>query len=147
MAEKTVTRQLSIFINDREVVNSLGGISREMGKVRGQLKNLNKGSEDYEQRSKELKDSLSKLTQKQSEFRDELYETNITANDAKETFSNLFIGLTTGNMKMVQDGLNSLKGSIVGMTKSWTSFYCNACWCGYCRAYCCYSFRKSHFRL
>ena len=117
-----VTRQLSIFINDREVTNSLSGISKEMSKVRGQLRNLNKGSEDYEERSTELKDSLAKLTDQQRDFREELYETNLTAQEAGDVFSNLFVGLSTGNFKMVQEGINGLKGSIISMTKASLAF-------------------------
>ncbi len=122
MADKKVTRQLSIYINDREVVNSLGGIDREMSKVRGQLKNLNKGTEDYDVKSKQLKDTLTQLKDKQAEFREEIYDTNITANQAKETFSKLFLGLSTGNIGLVKEGLNGIKGSIVGITKSALAF-------------------------
>ena len=122
MADKKVTRQLSIYINDREVVNSLGGIDREMSKVRGQLKNLNKGTEDYDVKSKQLKDTLTQLKDKQAEFREEIYDTNITANQAKETFSKLFLGLSTGNIGLVKEGLNGIKGSIVGITKSALTF-------------------------
>lgn len=122
MADKNITRQLSIYINDREVVNSLGGITREMSKVRGQLRNLNKGSDDYDQKSKELKNTLSQLKDQQSQFKDELYETNITASEAGETFSNLFVGLTTGNMKLVKEGLTGIKGSIVAATRAGLAF-------------------------
>ena len=122
MAKEKVTRQLSIFINDREVVNSLGGISKEMSKVRGQLRNLNKGSDDYDKKSKELKDTLSQLKDKQADFREELYDTDLTASKAKETFSTLFLGLSTGNLSMVKEGLSGVKGSIIGVTKSALAF-------------------------
>ncbi|MBB3123721.1 hypothetical protein FHS04_001224 [Mesoflavibacter sabulilitoris] len=122
MAKEKVTRQLSIFINDREVVNSLGGISKEMSKVRGQLRNLNKGSDDYDKKSKELKDTLSQLKDKQADFREELYDTDLTASKAKETFSTLFLGLSTGNLAMVKEGLSGVKGSIIGVTKSALAF-------------------------
>lgn len=122
MAEKKVTRQLSIFINDREVVNSLGGISKEMSKVRGQLRNLNKGSDDYDKKSKELKETLAQLKDKQADFREELYDTDLTASKAKETFSTLFLGLSTGNLAMVKEGLSGVKGSIIGVTKSAIAF-------------------------
>lgn len=122
MAKEKVTRQLSIFINDREVVNSLGGISKEMAKVRGQLRNLNKGSDDYDKKSKELKDTLSQLKDKQADFREELYNTDLTASKARETFSTLFLGLSTGNLAMVKEGLSGVKGSIIGVTKSALAF-------------------------
>ncbi|MDA0175879.1 hypothetical protein OOZ35_00370 [Mesoflavibacter profundi] len=122
MAKEKVTRQLSIFINDREVVNSLGGISKEMAKVRGQLRNLNKGSDDYDKKSKELKDTLSQLKDKQADFREELYETDLTASKAKETFSTLFLGLSTGNLAMVKEGLSGIKGSLLGVLKTSVAF-------------------------
>jgi hypothetical protein len=42
MAGENINRRLNIYINDKEVVNSLSGITREMGKTRNELKNLNK---------------------------------------------------------------------------------------------------------
>ena len=41
MASKKITRQLSIFINGKEVKNSLGGIGREIAKVKKLLKEAN----------------------------------------------------------------------------------------------------------
>ena len=41
MADKKITRQLSIFINNKEIKNSLGGIGREIAKVKKQLKEAN----------------------------------------------------------------------------------------------------------
>ena len=35
---KEVTRQLSIFINDKEIKNSLGAIGRRIGEIKGKLK-------------------------------------------------------------------------------------------------------------
>lgn len=118
MAKNNVKRQLSIFINDREVVNSLGGIDREMAKVRGQLKNLVKGTDDYDKKLKEHKDSLAKLKVKQQEYKEELYDTNITATEAKEAFTKLYTGIISGNIGMATEGFNGLKGSIFGVVKA-----------------------------
>jgi hypothetical protein len=41
MANKKITRQLSIFINGKEIKNSLGAIGREIGKVKGKLREAN----------------------------------------------------------------------------------------------------------
>ena len=76
MADKTITRQVSIFINDREVVNSLGGINREIGKVTGQLKQLEKGQEGYNEKVKQYKTTLAELKARQADFKDELYNTH-----------------------------------------------------------------------
>jgi len=47
MAAENINRRLNIFINDREVVNSLGGITKELTKTKLALRNLNAGSETY----------------------------------------------------------------------------------------------------
>jgi hypothetical protein len=36
MAGENINRRLNIYINDKEVVNSLSGITREMGKTRNE---------------------------------------------------------------------------------------------------------------
>jgi len=122
MASKKVTRELSIFVNDREVVNSLGGISREIGKVSGQMRNLNKNSESYDQDLKQLKNTLGGLKDKQSEFKEEIYDTNQAADIAKDKLSNIFVGLRSGNLAMVKDGLSGIRGSIVSVTKAGLAF-------------------------
>lgn len=122
MADKKVTRQLSIFINDREVVNSLGGINREIAKVNGQMRNLNKSSDTYDQDLSKLKNTLGELKDRQSDFKEEIYDTNKAGQQASEVFSNIFVGLRTGNLAMVKEGMQGVKGAIVGATRAGLAF-------------------------
>jgi cell shape-determining protein MreC len=94
MAGENINRRLNIYINDKEVVNSLSGITREMGKTRNELKNLNK---NYDSDVARLTKHLSDLNEKQ-EFREELKLTNKEMNAAQENFSNLLGGLATGDV-------------------------------------------------
>lgn len=75
MANNTVTRQLSIFINDREVRNSLSGIGREMSSVNNQLRNLNAGSDTFDEDMLRLQGELETLREHQAAWREELYGT------------------------------------------------------------------------
>lgn len=65
MADRTITRQLSIFINDREVVNSFAGITRAIRTTNNQINNLNAGSETYAQDLDRLNAELEELTTRQ----------------------------------------------------------------------------------
>jgi hypothetical protein len=124
MAEssKKITRQLSIFINDREVVNSLGGINKEMAKVNAQLKNLKGGEEDYDKKSKELKDSLEKLKIEQAAWKDEIHGTTEELGAATGAFSNLFSGLKSGDLTKAAAGLTGIKAAILATTKAAFAF-------------------------
>ena len=121
MAEN-INRKLNIYINDKEVVNSLSGITREMGKTRNELKNLNKNSADYDADVAKLTKHLRDLRERQEEFTDELKLTNKEMNAAQENFSNLLGGLATGDMKAVQDGLMGIRSSIVASSQAAWAF-------------------------
>ncbi len=55
MANKKITRQLSIYINGKQVKNNLFSIGKEVGKLRGQMKHLTRGTKEYKEKSAELK--------------------------------------------------------------------------------------------
>jgi len=122
MADKKITRQLSIYINDREVVNSLAGVNREIAKVSGQMKNLNKGSATYDDDLKKLNKTLEELKTSQSEFKEEIYGTQEAMGSLNDVASKLFTGLATGNYKLVQEGFSGIKGSLVAATKAGLAF-------------------------
>jgi predicted nuclease with TOPRIM domain len=82
MADKKINRELSIYINDRQVINSLGGVTREITKVNAEMRNLNKNSASYDTDLKKLQGTLSELKDKQAEFKDEIQATNVTAGQA-----------------------------------------------------------------
>lgn len=122
MAGENINRKLNIYINDKEVVNSLSGISREMGKTRNELKNLNKNSVDYDADVARLTKHLSDLNDKQTEFKDELKLTNKEMGAARENFTNLLGGLAAGDMQAVQTGMLAIRGSIVATTQAAWAF-------------------------
>lgn len=122
MAGENINRKLNIYINDKEVVNSLSGITREMGKTRNELKNLNKNADDYEAEVKRLTKHLSDLNDKQTEFKDELKLTNKEMGAARDNFTNLLGGLAAGDMQAVQTGMLAIRGSIVATTQAAWAF-------------------------
>lgn len=122
MAGENINRRLNIYINDKEVVNSLSGITREMGKTRNELKNLNKNSADYSADVARLTKHLSDLRERQEEFTDELKLTNKEMSAASDNFSNLLGGLATGDMKAVQEGLMGIRGSIAASSQAAWAF-------------------------
>jgi len=122
MAGENINRKLNIYINDKEVVNSLSGITREIGKTRNELKNLNKNSVDYDADVARLTKHLSDLNEKQTEFKEELKLTNKEMGAARENFSNLLGGLASGDMQAVQTGMLAIRGSIVATTQAAWAF-------------------------
>lgn len=122
MAGENINRRLHIYINDKEVVNSMSGITREMAKTRNELKHLNKNADDYDDEVKRLTKHLEDLTEKQDEFKSELKLTNKEMGAARENFSNIFSGLATGDMKAVQTGFLAIRGSIVASTQAAWAF-------------------------
>ena len=75
-ARKEIPRELSIYINDKAVVNSLGGITREITKTNYEMKALNKNSASYDEDLKKLQNTLGQLKNRQSDFKQEIYQTN-----------------------------------------------------------------------
>lgn len=122
MATKTINRELSIFINDREVINSMGGINREITRVNNEMKNLNKNSATYDADLKVLQKDLGGLRDKQKEFKEEIHETTMEMGAAREAFGKIFTGLATGDFKMAQEGINGIKGSLMGAAKASLAF-------------------------
>lgn len=122
MANQKITRELSIFINDREVVNSLGGITREITKVNGEIRNLNKNSVTYNDDLKKLQTQLGALKNSQQEFKDEISETTVEAGAAREALTKMFAGLAAGDMRMAKEGLDGISGSVKGLVKSSLAF-------------------------
>lgn len=122
MAEKKINRELSIYINDRQVINSLGGVTREITKVNAEMRNLNKNSATYDADLKKLQGTLSGLKDKQAAFKEEIHATNQVAGQGAEAFSKLFIGLSSGNLDLAKEGLQGIRGGLEGMVKSAMAF-------------------------
>lgn len=116
--KKEIPREISIWINDKEVVNSFAGINRAIASTNNEIKNLNKNSATYDEDLKKLQSTLGGLKEKQAEFKKEINDTSVTASQAKESISKIFLGLTSGNLTLAKEGLEGVNGSIKGMIKS-----------------------------
>lgn len=117
MANEDIKRKISIFINDKEIKNSLGGIGREIGNLKRQIKE----STDPADRKK-LNEELVKAKQHYADIKDELIDTNAVLDEAKGHFSTLFSGILSGDFKQVQSGLQGITGNIKGLTKAGLAF-------------------------
>lgn len=129
MAGESINRRLNIYINDREVTNSLAGVEREMRKVQSQIKNLNKGAEDYENQLNGLSEEYNRLSGMQRRFVNEINdvreataEAGLTAEEAQGAFSRILSGISSGNLKDVQEGLVGLQSGLWGAVKAGAAF-------------------------
>jgi len=93
MAGENINRRLNIYINDREVTNSMRGVTAEMTKVRNSIKSLNRGAADYDQKLKELTDTYAKLQKEQARFRDDLNKTPGILNKIKTALGPVATGM------------------------------------------------------
>lgn len=100
----------------------MGGIEREMSKVKAQQRQLVAGTDDYDKKADELRDSLKKLKEEQAAWKEEINGTNEELVDAGTAFGNLFNGLTSGNLTMAAAGLTSIKAAIIASTKAAWAF-------------------------
>ena len=117
MAEKKITRQLSIFINDKEVKNSLGSIGREISKVKGKLREANDPAD-----IKKYKAELADLRKSYGDVKDEIEGSNNTLEQAKGHWDNLLTGFLSGDLKQASAGLKGLLGNLKNITKAALAF-------------------------
>ena len=82
--KKEIPRELSIYINDVQVINSLSGITRAITSANNEIKNLNKNSATYDADLKRLQTTLGGLKEKQVEFKDEIATTQTSLQKLKE---------------------------------------------------------------
>lgn len=122
MSSENINRKIHIYINGKEVVNSLSGVTREISKTKAELRSLNKNQDDYDEKVKQLTKHLADLNGRQEDFRDELKLNNKELGAARENFSNLFGGLLSGDMQAVRTGLKGVKSSIIETTKAGFAF-------------------------
>lgn len=129
MSKDNVTRRISIFVNGKEVENSLKGVEGAMAQVRNRMRLLNSDSETYEKDSKELANTMNQLRQRQSDYRDELGLTNKTMQEANEisgglrgTLTGIWDSLVSGDLQGAREGITSLSSGIGGLIKSSLAF-------------------------
>ena len=118
MANKKITRQLSIYINGKEVKNTLAGVGQEIGKLRGQLKHLHESDPKFAEKQKEL----AKAKERYAEIKNEINGTNVSLQEARGHWNNLVNGLISGDLDSVSSGLKGIAGNIKGMTKAALTF-------------------------
>ena len=105
MSNKSINRRLNIFINGKEVKNSLQAIQREMSKLRGEVKGATRGTEEYKQKTAELR----RVSKVYREMRQEIYGTTGALGKLTSIVGKLGIGLGIGyGVSKAIDGLRNL---------------------------------------
>lgn len=143
MAGENVNRRLNIYINGREVTNTLTAVTREMRKVENQMRGLNEGSENYQEELDRLGKEYQDLEKAQKRFRDDIagvkkgfedvteaaedtraavQETALEMDAAGNSFSDIWEGLKTGNMKQAQEGLMGIRSGLAESAKAGMAF-------------------------
>ncbi|MEN9907128.1 MAG: hypothetical protein RLZZ540_269 [Bacteroidota bacterium] len=122
MAGENINRRLNIYINGKEVENSLTGVTSAINKTRNELGRLKKDQADYDSEVKRLTDRMAQLRDSQAEFREELQLNNKELGAARENFANLLGGLVSGDLKAIQTGMLAIRGSIVATTQAAWAF-------------------------
>jgi hypothetical protein len=75
MAGENINRRLNIYINDREVVNSMSGVTRAVAQTRNELRGLVRGTENYDSELRRLTNQLRTLRAEQARFNASIAET------------------------------------------------------------------------
>lgn len=129
MSKDNVTRRISIFVNGKEVENSLKGVEGAMAQVRNRMRLLNSDSETYEKDSKELAQTMNQLRERQAAYREELGLTNKTMQEANEvsgglrgTLTGIWDSLVSGDLQGAKEGISSLTSGMGGLLKSSLAF-------------------------
>ena len=129
MSKDNVTRRISIFVNGKEVENSLKGVEGAMAQVRNRMRLLNSDSETYDKDSKELAQTMEQLRQRQAEYREELGLTNKAMQEANEisgglrgTLTGIWDSLVSGDLQGAKDGIASISSGLGGLVKSSLAF-------------------------
>lgn len=118
--DKMYKRSLKVYIDGKEVENSVAGIQREMRKLRGEMKNLTIGTEEYEKKAAEMRKLDGILRQHRQNVssvaneQDRMTDAIKNALGLNSKFANSIMGLTANG--------NGLKGMLAGATQAVGSF-------------------------
>lgn len=118
--DKMYKRSLKVYIDGKEVENSVAGIQKEMRKLRGEMKNLTIGTEEYEKKAAEMRKLNGILREHRknvsgvADEQDRMTEAIKNALGLNSKFANSIIGITTNG--------NGLKGMLAGATQAVSSF-------------------------
>lgn len=121
-SRREIPRELSIYINDVAVVNSLRGITSEITRTNNEMRNLNRNSATYDEDLQRLGGNLSQLRDRQSEFREEINATTQASNNAAGSFAKFRDGLLSGNLTTAREGLLGIKAEMTGLVRSSLAF-------------------------
>lgn len=119
---KEIPRELSIYINDKEVVNSLSGINRAISQTKNEIGNLNRNSETYNDDLARLGKHLDDLSQKQKEFRDEIKSISDAYEDSVGSFKKFRDGLLSGDLESAREGFLGLRSELKNLIKASLEF-------------------------
>ncbi|KIQ22634.1 hypothetical protein RT99_05870 [Flavobacterium sp. MEB061] len=119
---KEIPRELSIYINDKEVVNSLAGITRAISQTKNEINNLNKNSDTYNDDLKRLGKTLDELTDVQGEFKDELKSISKALDDSAGSFKKFKDGLLSGDLESAKEGFLGLRSELTMLVKTSIAF-------------------------
>ncbi|WP_289659534.1 hypothetical protein [Flavobacterium panacagri] len=122
MARREIPREISIYINDRQVVNSFAGISRAITQTRSEINNLNRNSETYNEDLRRLGGELDQLTERQSVFRQELRDSSEAMNDSEGSLKKFRDGLLSGDFESALEGLKGIRSEITNLVKTTLQF-------------------------
>ncbi|PIF32982.1 hypothetical protein CLU81_3552 [Flavobacterium sp. 9] len=122
MARKEIPRELSIYINDKQVVNSLTGITSAIGKTRNEIGALNKNSATYNEDLDRLGKELQELTERQTEFKDEIKATSGAMDESEGSMKKFRDGLLSGDFKSAKEGLLGIRMELTNLIKTSLAF-------------------------
>lgn len=95
MADKTITRRLNIYVNGKEVENSLGGIQAGSKKVWNEMRKLDKASADYDVTLQKLTKDYKALKQAEADWKAQLKETPSLLGKIKNQLGPVATGMLT----------------------------------------------------
>jgi len=122
MARKEVPRELSIWINDKQVINSFAGISRAITQTKSEINNLNKNSDTYNDDLKRLGTLLDELTDQQQGFKDEIKSISKAMDDSVGSFKKFRDGLLSGDLESAKEGFLGLRAELTNLIKTSIAF-------------------------
>jgi len=87
-----VRRQAKIFINGKEAENTIKGLTAAKRRLINELRNLNRGTEDYDKKSAELKKSLEFVNRELKDYRTTIRSTGKETDKTASSFEKLARG-------------------------------------------------------
>lgn len=129
---KPVTQRIKLYINGKEIDNTLTSIRKNLIKYRNAANKATEGTEDWKKYNKavaELETEYDNARNAQKAFRQDTKLTTAGISDGQKeltkftsSFSTLINGYKTGDLLQVQEGFNGVKTGIKGAVKAAWAF-------------------------